>query len=158
MDIVAAARAHLLTNSQLLALLGSGSGFAHWIFVGADDLAMPFVQIEGSQKACVLLRQQGDWASPNPHNSMTFPLLVVEIFVDPLRDSVGNIVSPDLKGRFEPIQKEIVKMLHRPQGDVQTWGTVRTLGSQQIDSWSYFTLSETDGTGVARSGFGLSLG
>lgn len=158
MDIVAAARQHLLTSDRLVSLLGSGKGFDCWLFVGADDMAKPFVNMEGTQSACVLIREQGGWASPNQHNTMAFPQLVVEVYIDPVRDFQGNVLTPDLKPRFQPIHEEISRLLHRPQGKDEVWGDVRTLGSQQMDLWTYFRFTDTDGVGVSRATFGVVVG
>lgn len=158
MDIVAAARQRLLASPSLLALLGSGQGFAHWIFVGPYEGSAPFVQMDGSQQAAVVLAEGSNWLPPNMHNTMQFPSLRVDVYLDPIRDASGNAVSPDLKPRFLPVQRELVRILHRPQGDVELWGDVRTLGSQQLGSWQYSRFSDTDGTGIASSSFGIALG
>lgn len=158
MDIVAAARQHLMSSEELLALLGSGRGFDRWLFIGPFEQSNPYVQMDGTQQAAIVLSEGRSWATPNAHNTMQFPTLQVRVYVDPVRDSAGNALTADLKPRFVPIHNEVTRLLHRPQGDVEMWGDVRTLGCQQLTSWSYMKFADTDGTAFSTAMFGLVLG
>ena len=59
MSLVEGARAHLVQFPAVRAVLGSGKGFSTWVFRGQDDMAKPFVNMEGTGAAAVLVRQQG---------------------------------------------------------------------------------------------------
>ena len=87
------AREHLVQYAPLRVLLGSGKGFPTWIFRGQDDLSKPYVNMEGTGQAALLLRQDGGWTTPNRHNTMSFPRRVVERYIDPERDAVGNEIG-----------------------------------------------------------------
>lgn len=158
MSLAEGARSHLVQFAQVRALLGSGKGFSTWVFRGQDDQAKPYVNMEGTGAAAVLLRQQGGWGTPNRHNTMTFPRLVVEVYVDPARDSRGNELSPDVMGRFTDIWAVMDRYLRNMDHTEVVWGDIRTLGCDRLDEWSVFPLSDGGGIRVSRAAYGVTLG
>lgn len=158
MSLAEGARAHLVQFSAVRAVLGSGKGFSTWVFRGQDDMAKPFVNMEGTGAAAVLVRQQGGWSSPNRHNTMTFPRLVVEVYVDPERDMHGNEISPDVMGRFTQIQAVLDRYLRNMDHREVMWGQVRTLSCDRLDEWSVFPLPDGGGIRVSRAAYAVTLG
>jgi hypothetical protein len=152
------AREHLVQYAPLRSLLGSGKGFPTWIFRGQDDQSKPYVNMEGTGQAALLLRQDGGWTTPNRHNTMSFPRLVVECYIDPERDAVGNEIGPDVMSRFQAIWTMVDRYLRNVDHSVVMWGDIRTLGCDRLDEWSVFALPDGGGIRVSRAGFGVTLG
>lgn len=156
MDVVAAAQNYLASDSTLVALLGSSTAYATWIFQGIDETTEPWVNMEGTGKACVMVWQQGGWTAPNLHNNMHFPKLNVEVFADPLRDAMGNVISRDIRSIFKPIWDELDRLLHRPQGGSLLWGDLWINNTIALEEWDVFPWSDADGVKISRKSFAVT--
>lgn len=108
-----------------------------------------WVTVEGSSSSAAVLSCQGGWASPNRHNSMRFPRLGLEIYVDPLRDPGGNLIEPgETHRRLDYVYRSFDTQLHRPAGDTVFWGALRVISSTRlIEPVSY---PVPDGGGMLR--------
>lgn len=144
-DLVQGAHKYLSSKSDLIAALGAFADDTPYLF--QHQL---WAELEGtSSNAVVLLRGTGGWAAPNPHNTMRFPRLGVEITCDPLRDASGNITDPgECQRRIEAVFRLVDTHLHRPQGGTQMWGTVRTIGSTRLSEAVVYPVE--DGSGMQR--------
>lgn len=123
-DIVTGASAYLRDQPDVLAVLGHYPGTSTpWLFQHRL-----WVKVENSQStACVLSRNTG-WTGPNLHNTLRFPRLGVDIWVDPLRDESNNVIDPDeAVRRITNAYQVIDRHLHRPQSGEQWWGEIRTI-------------------------------
>lgn len=89
MDLTLAARRYLVDHTPLNTVVGASNTFAHWVF--RDRL---YVSVEGTGQVAVVLAERGGWAAPNPHNTMRFPVLQVEVYADPDRAADLNPVTP----------------------------------------------------------------
>src|SRR4051794_7454857 len=90
-NLVVASRRMLALQTDLTDLLGPGtlvSTYAVWIFQWK-----PFISVEGTGQASIVLSQRGGWATPNETNTMAFPVLQCEVFVDPQRTVTKDPVS-----------------------------------------------------------------
>jgi len=152
-DIVLATRRHLAEQEDLTALLGSGNGYDTWIFQNRL-----YVPVEQTGKAALLIRQQGSWSSPNAHNTVRFPMIVIEVYVDPKRDDLRNSVSFNLQPQIDEIFQELDKALHRAKGKVEMWSTLRTLGSERMSEPDYFPQQDTENVWVARVTYAVTTG
>ncbi len=158
MSLAKAAREYLVQFPRLRALLGSGMGFETWIFRGQDDQAKPYVNMEGSGQAALLLRQDGGWATPNRHNTLEFPRLVVEVYVDPERDGLGNEIGPDVSDRMAQIWQTLDRHLRNVDHTEVWWGDLRTIGCDRLDTPSVFPFPDSGGIRIARAAYGVSVG
>jgi hypothetical protein len=128
-DLVTGATEYLAVYADVRAVLGKEPG--------TNNLYLyrhrPWVKIENSQSTiCVLTRTTG-WAPPNLHNTMRFPRLGVDIWVDPLRDTDNNVVDPDEAVRRAFNAYTVIdRHLHRPQGGERWFGTIRTIACERI--------------------------
>lgn len=157
-SLVAAARDKLAGESTVTALLGSDTEFTVWIF--EDRL---FARVEGTESVALVLRQRGSWTSPNGHNTLRFPRLLVEVYVDPTRDSDGmvtDVVGADLRG--DAVYRAVDAVLHRAAQEAQTWGTgdraLRTVGCQRLDEPEPADVPDGDGLRVLRVNYGVTVG
>lgn len=136
-DLVQGAQKWLLGFADILAVLGVQQDTGtHYLF--QHTLWAP---MEGSESTAAVISRSpgGGWANPNMHNTIRFPRLAVEVWVDPQRDDGSNAVDPgEAQRRIDNAYQVIDRHLHRPQGDAQWWGTVRTLGCIRLgEPWTY---------------------
>lgn len=130
------------------------------------DTATPYLfqnslwqTIEGTQSAAAVISRAGGWAGPNQHNTMRFPRISLEIFVDPLRDIDGNVTEPGETGRrAEAAYRVLDAHLHRPQSGVQMWGTIRTLGCTRLGEPAVYSMSDGDGMVLLQVFYGVVEG
>ncbi len=141
-DVVQGAVKYLQAQPPVLAVLGSFEGSSSpWLFQ-----RRMWAEIEGSSSAAAMLYSDGGWTSANPHNTMRFPILSLEIWVDPLRDSQNNVSNPsEVWRRMNHIYKVIDGYLHRPQGGQQYWGTVRTVACVRMTEPTIYEVPDGDG-------------
>jgi len=152
-DLLSAAQQYLAAQSDLTALLGSDSTFDTWIF--REELLAP---VETTGKAALCLLQQGQWATPNDHNTLRFPVLTVEIYVDPPRDSEGNPTTTSVSSQIDHLFRVVDQYLHRPQGGEQLWGDLLTYGSLRASEPSRFPWADVDKTQVVRVAYNVNMG
>lgn len=116
-----------------------------WIFQHAV-----WAPLEGSGQTAAVLSRAGGWAGGNPHNSLRFPRLSVELYADPHREALGNPVDPgETHDRLETVWEVFDRLLHRAGSGTQMWGTVRTIDSVRLAE--PVTYPVPDGDGMLRS-------
>lgn len=158
LDLVTAVRRQLALETSVTSLLGSDSTYSTWIFRWR-----PYVSVEGTESAAVVLAQRGGWTAPNQHNTMEFPRLQVEIFVDPPRDGAGHPqhATAAEEGAYT-IWRALDAVLHRPQGGAIEWGDhngkLRVLGSHRLGELDVVDVPEGDGMVRGLVSYGVNLG
>lgn len=126
-DIVQGAVKWLQNFPDVRAVLG-GTDSSPWLF--QHQL---WVVAEGTQSTAAVIIDAGGWGGPNPHNTMRFPRLSLEISADPIRDAGNNIIDPgEVNRRIKHAYRVIDAHLHRPQGGEQWWGQIRTIGCTRL--------------------------
>lgn len=127
-DIVQGAVKWLTTFDDVKAVLGAYDDDTPYLY--QNKL---WSRVEITQSTAAVIRQAGGWAGANITNTMRFPRLVLEIWADPLRDSMGNITEPgETYRRIRDAYNVLDKRLHRPQGGDQMWGSVRTISCVRL--------------------------
>lgn len=122
-DLIFGAAKYLTACSDVLAVLGSSS---EGPYLFQHDL---WAEMEGSGSTAIVLRRAGSWSGGNPHNRLRFPRLAVDIWADPLRD----VNKPgEVHQRLETVYLTVDDRLHRPTGQTQMWGDVRTIGCTRL--------------------------
>jgi hypothetical protein len=103
-----------------------------WLFSDADADVLTLVQ--GTSKAAVVLTPFGPWAAPGALSSLQLVRLRVDIWVDPLRDSAGNITESSVytENRGLAVANAIHHHLQRRDSDAVVWGDMVTTGCQAI--------------------------
>lgn len=146
LDVISGCAVYLSAQTVLTDLLGKFESDDE-PFLFQDEIRM--VELEGTQKAAVVVADGGSWSSGNEHNTMEFPRLRIDLYVDPLRDADLNYVEPaETMRRGRLIWKVINSLLHRPQGGTQMWGGVRTLSCVKLARPEPYPV--TDGDGMLR--------
>lgn len=161
-DLALAARRKLASVPGVVGALGSffASGSAEvWLFVRELQ-----VVVEGSGQAAAVLREDGAWARPNPHNTARFPRLSVEIYADCSRDANGAIARRDAEARARTVWGQFNSFLHRVDGFSEVWGStstdpgMRVWGSQLMSLPDVFDVPDWDGGKRLHGHFGLNVG
>jgi hypothetical protein len=123
MDFVHAARIELVSRGVLVGLVGTDSVWTDgWIFQHQR-----YIDVRSTGSACVVLASRAGWSGPNRHNTVRFPRLQVEAYVDPTRDTNLNPsgeAPPTVQERADAIFKAIDPVLHRVDGGGFIWGGV----------------------------------
>lgn len=115
-----------------------------------------YTVMESSQSTAAVIRHDGGWGAPNPHNTMRFPRITLEITADPIRDAGNNVVSPgEARRRIIRAYEVIDAHLHRPQGGTQWWGQIRTTGCMRLGEPSVDPVA--DGSGLIRLQVGYGV-
>ncbi len=127
-DVVQGVCKWLATFNDVTSLVGSAGDGSPYIFQGTLHAVM-----EGSQQAAVVFNTMGGWASPNDYNTMEFPRLLMDMWVDPLRDANHNYIEPaETRRRAVQLYKVINRHLHRPSREAVYWGSVRIVSSVRL--------------------------
>lgn len=132
---------HLSDQGDVKAVLGS-----------YEDTNVPFlfqhtlwINVEGSRSTAAVISRAGGWAAPNTFNTMEFPRLGLEIYVDPHRDADRNVTDPgEAQRRIEATFQVFDRHLHITSGE-QYWGTVRVIGSTRIAEPNVYAVPDGDG-------------
>lgn len=154
-DVVQGAVKWLLTFDDLTELVGvfSETGVP-WLFQHSL-----WATIEGSQSTAVVVSRAGGWAGANPHNTMRFPRLSLDLYADPLRDDGNNITDPgEVHRRLEAVFDAYDRVLHRTDPDSVFWGTVRTIGCQRLGEPMFFPLPDGDHMSRCQVFYGVTVG
>jgi hypothetical protein len=129
-----------------------------WLFAGFDNDGNPLRRVEGTGLSAITIQSRDSWAV-NEHNTQEFPVLVVSIYTDCLRDGMGNVASRDADMRCRRIAKVVRSTFHLPAGPNGDWpGGVRVTSSLSVQDLSLMDIPDSDGAvrGVLR--FHLALG
>ncbi len=153
-DLVQGAVKYLLTESSVLAV------------VGTTDMGTPMLfqhqlygTVQSTSKTAAVVGYGGGWAGGNEHNTLRFPRLSLELWVDPLRDNDGNVKEPgEVYRRMNVAFAAFDKVLHRPQGGIQWWGTIRTLSSVRSGEPSVYPVPDGDGLLRAQTFYAVEMG
>lgn len=135
----------LLTLPDITAAVGAGTT--------APNIGVPYLsahtlwaRVEGTQSTAALVSRGGSWAAANLHNTLRFPRISLEIFVDPLRDAGHNVVNTgEAERRIDDVFDIFDRRLHRPDEGDQMWGDVRTLASVRLAEPTVYPVPDGDG-------------
>jgi len=157
-DLTIAARRELKGVNAVTSLLGSSAEWDTWIWRWR-----PYVSIEGTGSAGIVLSIRGGWTSPNQHNTAQFPRLQVEVYADVDRDPSLNPLSRTAEEKALAICQVVDAVFHIPQGGVLMWGNgdandLRIVGSLRLTEPDVVEVPEGDGMVRATVSYGVNLG
>lgn len=152
-DIVQAAVKYLLGQPTVLAV------------VGTTDIGTPllfqhqlFFPLEGRSSTAVVISYAGGFDA-NMHNTLRFPRLMLEIYADPLRNLDRNTVDPgEVWRRINVAFDALDKVLHRPQGGSQMWGSIRTISCSRMAEPQMYPVPDGDGMLRCATVYGIEMG
>ena len=140
-SLVQGAAIYLLAIPEVVAVLGVTPEGSPWLFQNSLK-----VNVEGTSGNAAVISYGGGWSGGNEHNTLNFPRLSVELWVDPIRDADKNVTDPDESfRRLDAVYKVFDRVLHRAQGGTQMWGAVRTLSSLRQSEPLMYAVPDGDG-------------
>lgn len=141
-DIVTGCIKFLQAKPDVIAALGTDRETGAPMLFGYNDWST----LEGSQSTCAIIANEGGWAGPNAHNTLRFPRLSLNIWADPQRDAGNNAILPgEVMRRVDAVFEVIDNHLHRPEGETQMWGSVRTVASVRLTEPVIYRVPDGDG-------------
>lgn len=143
-DIVSGAVTWLRAQPEAIAAVST------YVITGQSTVGIfqyrPWATLEGTSTTCAVITNDGGWAAPNPHNTLRFPRLTLNIWADPLRDSVNNVVDPgEVMRRAFATYRVFDKLLHRTGGPEVVWGQLRVLSSVRLVEPTIYVVPDGDG-------------
>jgi hypothetical protein len=154
-DVASGVYYYLSSLPDVLSVIGSfpaddpDNAGVPWIFVRNVYTRMEDVSIvKGSQAVALVLCYMGQSASPLDMSTVRFQRLEVDIWVDPLRDSMGNVTRPsETEGRGLDVYAVVDSHLHRVATDqmTQQWGDLITTGSVRLTEPVWYAVPDGDG-------------
>jgi hypothetical protein len=154
-DVASGAYSYLSGLSDVLAVVGAfpaddpDNAGVPWIFVRNVYTRMEDASIvKGSQAVSLVCCFMGSSSPPVNSSTVRFQRLEVDIWVDPLRDSMGNVTSPsetELRGNY--VFSVIDSHLHRVATDQNTvqWGDLITVASTRMSEPVWYPVPDGDG-------------
>lgn len=145
---------------QLVAsgVIGSDAAWVNgWIF--DSDLQ---VVLENTQKCAIVVSYGGSWQAPPDSNTVRFPSVRVDIWADPTRDEDHSVKLNDAAAKCFAIYDAIFPLLHRPNRDTDSGGSILLNGTRvtALESLAEPELSRVDngnGARMLRGRFGLGI-
>jgi hypothetical protein len=156
-DIVSGATKFLLAQPETVAAVSS------YIIGGAQVPGIfqyrTWTDIEGTSTSCVVLSTDGGWAGANLHNTLRFPRLTLNVWVDPIRDSARNVTDPgEAMRRSFSVFKAFDRFLHRTGGDEVYFGTLRIISSTRLTEPTISAVSDGDGLVRLQASYAVTEG
>ncbi len=144
-DLIQGAVKYLAGSTDATALLGRFGDGVPYLF--QHEL---WTDMEGTGVCAAVVRRAGSWSGGNAHNRLRFPRIALDLWADPLRDAAGNTIAPgEVYRRLETVYFAFDDLLHRPTGETQMWGDIRTIGCLRLGEPSE-PLAVADGDGLLR--------
>jgi len=109
-DLSLAAQRILVQDPAILesALVGSDAMWpVGWVFPDK-----PGVVIENTQLCAIVLWEDSPWTDPNPHNTVEFATLVVDIWADPTRNPDKSIKLDNAQDKIKRVAKTVTENFH----------------------------------------------
>lgn len=108
--------------------------------------SMWWQDFQNSSMTAAFITSDGGWAGPNLHNTLRFPRITLNIWCDPLRDAGGNIADPhEVMLRANRAYEIVDNHLHRPEGETQWWGQIRTVSCARLTEPTTYRVPDGDG-------------
>lgn len=102
--------------------------------------------IEGTSNTAAVITHEGGWATPNVHNTMRFPRILLNLWADPIRDAGNNVIDlPEVQRRIAWVFEQIDKHLHITGNASMMWGDVRVMTSVRLTEPSIYVVPDGDG-------------
>lgn len=101
-----------LPEVQALVLAGTIGSDAQWDTGWVFDTFIPARVLDDKSETAVIVFSERTWMDPNAHNTAQFPLLVMDIWAAPLKDSQNSVVEYNADDIIEDVFKAIRPYFH----------------------------------------------
>jgi hypothetical protein len=154
-DVGGGAYHYISTLPDVLELIGSfpeddpDNGGIPWLFVHSLYTRMEAQSIvKGTQAVALVCVYMGLGSAVLDYNTVRWQKLEVDIWVDPLRDSLGNVTSPaETSHRGRKVFSVLDSHLHRASSDdkTQVWGDLVTVNGLRATEPVAYPVPDGDG-------------
>lgn len=161
-DIVKAVQAGLQDAEAVQAMITAP-------YIGEDDAwdkgwifdSKLRVTLENTQRCAIVINRAGGWATPNEHNNMRFPLIVVDIWADPTRNTDHSVKYDDAEDKANDIFDAVRSVMHtvdrgRSGGGFIYWGDERITSSESLAEPDTTPVKDGNGAYMLRARFGIT--
>jgi hypothetical protein len=138
-DVVQGCVKFLKVQTDVQGVLGSYDDNTPWVF---QDFSL--VTVEQTSSVVAVVWYAGGWAGANPHNTMAFPRIGLDLYADPQRVDANATRFAETRLRVVAAYKVIDRHLHMVDGQAY-WGTVRICGSTRLSEPAIDPVTDTDG-------------
>jgi hypothetical protein len=118
--------------------------------------------VSGKEGASIVLSQPSGWSSPNRHNTLEFPRLIVEVYADQSRDAGQGPEFKDAPSRAMDVWRVVDRVLHRVDAGAFTWGGtdggIRIVSSTRSQEPQIMEVPDTDGVYRLLTSYDIELG
>jgi len=151
-----AARKFLAQQSDVTSLLGVDELGDPMIYVNH-----PGATIENTQNSMIVLTVFDGWGANN-HNDARFPVLTVDIWSDPTRNSDGSVRRKDADLKIEAVYKAVDRHLHQvsnslPNGDYIFWDDERIISSSRQNEPSLRPAFDDEGAMMGTINYNVTI-
>lgn len=152
--VATGARQYLAALSDVTAVLGAFSltdtnpANAGQPFLFSDDLLVNILNYPST--IAVVLGDAGGWQVPQPLNTWRFRRLRVDFYVDPTRDSAGNVTETSALTRQRGLDafRVFQRHLQRRDPDTVLWGDMVTMQCQLLTEPQFNEWQIASGSGI----------
>lgn len=122
-------------------------------FQQAPNAGVPWIfdsdvygEMKGTQQAAIICSDYGPTASDVTQSSKQYRRLMVSVWVDPLRDTSGNITEGPArtKARGDVVYNQLRAVLHRIDPGTQVWGDMVTFYCQELSGPQWMPVPDGD--------------
>lgn len=157
-DIVGATVKWLLTKPAVTSAVGMFN-VSGKLVPGVFQYRLWAGQFEGSQSTAIVITSEGGWATPNTHNTLRFPRVVLNVWCDPLRDDGNNATNlPEVQRRAMWVFEQADKYLHITGGDAMMWDQTRVITSVRLTEPTIYVVPDGDGILRLQAYYAISQG
>lgn len=118
----------------------------------------PYIDMEGTGTAAIVVSQQGSWTSPNLYNTLKFPRIRIDIWSDSPRDSMGHVTrETEARTRIYNIDNILDTYLHRPDGESVAWRNVVSVSCVRLTEVSIVQSKESNKVLIGTALFAASV-
>lgn len=153
-DVASGVYWHLSSLPDVLGVTGSfpleepDNSSVPWTFVRNVYTRMEDVSIVKGSQAVALVCYMGQGRSPLETSTVRFQRLTIDIWVDPLRDVMGNVTNPsETEHHGLNVYSVLDSHLHRVATDqmTQLWGDLITVSSTRMSEPVWYQVPDGDG-------------
>ena len=127
-----------------------------WIF----DTNLKCV-LENSQRCAIVINYAGGWTAPLEGNTVSFPIVLVDIWADPTRSEDNSVLFEDARLKCFKIHAAVKRVLHivdrsSNSGEAVLFNTTRITSSELLTEPDLSPVEDSNGAYMLRARYGIS--
>lgn len=161
-DVTQGLVAYLLQQSDVVNAVGAddekGIPYIFQPPIDATVQPRPYIDMEGTGDAAIVVSQQGSWSSANITNSLRFPRVRIDIWSDSPRDSMGHVTrESEARTRIYYIDNILDNYLHLIDGESRQWRDIAVVSCVRLTDVSIVASRDSDKVLIGTALFAASV-